>query len=478
MKQLLATIFLIFLNVMLFAHPWKPNHFVIIDTDGGFDDFRAINLLLASPDVRVLAITASDGVLDAEQVYKKVKSLICELHHEGILTGMLDDSANRVKNCQPALDFSWGCLIGDQIHVPSSIEIVDYILKNTREKITFISLGGLGTVAACLNELDSFKLRTKRIIWAGDGQMNDENFNYTINPASFLSITENQAIPLHIVNGNIGKAVYNQQFMETVYSINNSCATNIVRSLQQASTPYALHWYDETIALYLHFPDFFVTDTSPTFFSHNFLLQAISELPVLVQQILSGRITNQNQVLSYFPLDTLFYQEDVRSIITKTISRYGTEEWVATVLTNELHRHLGVYATIGVKMGIRAREFFGAGVDEMQITSFAGLNPPFSCMNDGLQVSTGATLGHGLIQAKPESNPVPKAEFEYLGQKITIALKDEYRNKIASEIHDLNAIYGLNSNIYWELVRQLALYYWAEWDRNVIFEIQYTQGNF
>jgi inosine-uridine nucleoside N-ribohydrolase len=32
---------------------------VIIDTDGGIDDIRAITMLLASPDVRVLAITVS-----------------------------------------------------------------------------------------------------------------------------------------------------------------------------------------------------------------------------------------------------------------------------------------------------------------------------------------------------------------------------------------------------------------------------------
>ena len=48
-------------------------------------------------------------------------------------------------------------------------------------------------------------------------------------------------------------------------------------------------------------------------------------------------------------------------------------------------------------MGIRAREYFNTGVDEFSAVSFAGSIPPLSCMNDGIQVSTGATPGHGLL---------------------------------------------------------------------------------
>ena len=72
------------ITIQLFSHPWKPNHYVIIDTDGGTDDIRAITMLLASPDVRVLAITVSRGTLDEMTAYIKVKSLLNSFWHEGI----------------------------------------------------------------------------------------------------------------------------------------------------------------------------------------------------------------------------------------------------------------------------------------------------------------------------------------------------------------------------------------------------------
>jgi hypothetical protein len=85
MKKTLLMLVLVFLVTnTLKGHPWKPNHYVIIDTDGGIDDFRAIVMLLASADIRVLGITTSNGVIDAKEAFKKVKSLMVDLHHEGI----------------------------------------------------------------------------------------------------------------------------------------------------------------------------------------------------------------------------------------------------------------------------------------------------------------------------------------------------------------------------------------------------------
>ena len=72
MKCYLLFFFILIAGFSVNAHPWKPKHYVIIDTDGGFDDYRAVNLLLASPDVRVLAIIASDGVLSAVRGSPKI----------------------------------------------------------------------------------------------------------------------------------------------------------------------------------------------------------------------------------------------------------------------------------------------------------------------------------------------------------------------------------------------------------------------
>lgn len=91
-------------------------------------------------------------------------------------------------------------------------------------------------------------------------------------------------------------------------------------------------------------------------------------------------------------------------------------------------------------------------------------------MNDGIQVSTGATLGHGLIKIE-EHQPTASARFTYLGKSINISLRPEYRKKIKDEISQLVHQYGLESDEYWLAVRLNALRYWLEMDRNEMFDI-------
>ncbi|MCK7460838.1 MAG: formylmethanofuran dehydrogenase subunit E family protein [Sphingobacterium sp.] len=120
------------------------------------------------------------------------------------------------------------------------------------------------------------------------------------------------------------------------------------------------------------------------------------------------------------------------------------------VLTSELHGHLGIYAIIGAKMGLYAREILGAGHDELVINSLAGSKPPVSCMNDGLQVSTGATLGHGLISVKQTDKPTPSAAFTYKGKTLTDLLIKPLQKEIDGIIKDAIHSSGGLTEEYWQ----------------------------
>ena len=50
-----------------------------------------------------------------------------------------------------------------------------------------------------------------------------------------------------------------------------------------------------------------------------------------------------------------------------------------------MHRHLGIYAVIGTKMGMRAREHFGAGIDEV-VPAACGVPNGFGGYNRSLHV--------------------------------------------------------------------------------------------
>jgi pyrimidine-specific ribonucleoside hydrolase len=165
------------------------------------------------------------------------------------------------------------------------------------------------------------------------------------------------------------------------------------------------------------------------------------------------------------------YNYDVRPIMDSAIARYGYDEWKAAVMTDEFHGHLGVFSIVGAKMGIKARELFGVGPDMLKVTTYAGNKPPYSCLNDGIQVSTGATLGMGTIYVADDSITQPAAVFEYKDRSIRLSLKKEYLEKVDADIDEGIVKFGLMDDGYWKLIRRNALKYWVEWDRDVIFDV-------
>jgi len=158
--------------------------------------------------------------------------------------------------------------------------------------------------------------------------------------------------------------------------------------------------------------------------------------------------------------------------MNQIIERHGRKEWKIVTLTNEFHEHLGIYSIIGAKMGLRAREYFNVGIDELKIVSYAGSKPPISCLNDGLQVSTGATLGHGTISITHEFSPRPQANFSFKNTAISLILKDEYWEIIKNDVKQGIEQYGNLTDNYWQFIRELAIQYWLEWSRREIFNLK------
>jgi len=192
----------------------------------------------------------------------------------------------------------------------------------------------------------------------------------------------------------------------------------------------------------------------------------------MIIKILSLQTDTECQVFANFPDDPTFFAPDIRPYIPEIIERHGESEWRAAVLTNELHGHLGIYSLIGVKMGIRAREYFNIGVDDMAVLSFAGRKPPLSCLNDGLQVGTGGTLGHGLIIVSDDPQSKPEAIFAFGNRRIRISLKKETAEMVKAAISKAVDLYGNLTEPYWDDIKKKAIQFWLELDRHKIFVIE------
>lgn len=465
-KTLSGLLFIILCSQILFAHPWKPSHYVIIDTDAGMDDLKAINMLLASPDVRVLAIIASGGVMPAEEAYVKVRSLLDQYCHQGLKVGINRNSA--FKEMPLPMTFKWAndaAVSAD--NAENYMEVLSYVLEHEKTPVSFISLASLNTVNRFSENNPVLFSQVKNIIWSNDGIEPLEGFNFELDTSAAMKMLRKET-PVKVI-GYYFPEFYDTILQQKLGDINTPYARKTAELFDsQKDHDFIFGLVDDMIPVYLHFPELFEGDSLGNISFYRPVIEKISDDVICI--ILSGKTVNRNQVFKDIPSDTSYYFADIQEYIPEIITRHGKEEFEAGVLTNELHRHLGIYAIIGVKMGIRAREYFHTGVDEMNVVSYAGSVTPVSCMNDGLQVSTGATAGHGLLKVIND-NGVPEATFTYMDRTINLKLKDDISSEMRNELKEINFIYGLDSNIYWELVRQRAILYWKNLDRHQIFEI-------
>lgn len=473
MKKIIILVLSFTFNLALFSHPWKPNHYVIIDTDGGIDDMKAITMLLASPDVRVLAITVAPGALNTGFAYKKVRSLLNSYYHEGIPVG-INSKCNFISPDFPvALQTEWGAECGSEMkNTQECLNLIKETLLYEKTKISFLCLGGMSTASRALKEIPAFKQQVKEIIWSCGKADYREGFNYKIDVQSADNVLKGD-LPVRLIGDSGEDIFYNEKILKEISDIPTVYAKKIsgfFRSEVVKNHKYSYTGNDEMVALYLHYPDLFQNDTKSNYFTT--IQGKYTVLRENSLKILAGETVARNQVIKEFSADPSSYYTDIEPFVTDIIRKFGMDEWISGVIANELHRHLGVFAIIGVKMGIRAREYFNTGVDEFKVTSFAGSVPPLSCMNDGIQVSTGATPGHGLLSVSKDTVTSPVTEFTYLNRKIRLTLKPEISKKISSELKEINFIYGLDSNIYWELVRKNTIKYWLNLDRHEIFIIE------
>ena len=471
MKRLLQIALLVLIGGTMAAHPWKPTHYVIIDTDGGIDDMRAISLLLASPDVRVMGITASGGALSAGGAWIKVRSMLNAFHHEGLPVGINRGSSPAARNLPLPEAMKYGDERGlDPSSAEGHIDLITRLLANEPSKISFIALGSLNTAYSAWIKIPAFRAQVKQLVWSSNSLSELSGFNYELDPDAAGNLLASD-LPVRVIGAARG-LFYDDSLLGKL----QSCPTRYGRMAGStfgsaaASHDFLFRATDEMAALWLQFPDLFEAEGSENRSFHQ--PSAGAPLPENYMKMMRGETVERNQVIRAIPTDPAFYFEDLQPYVTEIIERHGIDEWTSGVLGNELHRHLGVYAIIGVKMGIRAREYFNTGVDEFCMTSYAGKQQPLSCMIDGLMVSTGSTPGHALLEVVDSGTPSPSAIFRYKDVTIKLTLKPEVAAKIASELREYNFVYGLDSNIYWELVRKSAIRYWRDFSRHEIFIIE------
>ncbi len=474
-KKHIFTILFLVLSLNIFAHSGKPKYHVIIDTDGAIDDMRAITILLANNDVRVLGITCSQGSLLPQEVYGKVTSLMSAFYCEGIPVGLSSQTDFELPAWYDfAKNVNWNSQFqSDAKNAIKSDYLLENITKNYKSKITLIALGSLKTYADWIRKNPQIAEKIDRIIWYNNHEIK-KGFNYKASPESYEFI-KNSGILLEIVA--ISDKPVNMLYISELKKYNSIYSKQIIdvhsqKIVEKKIMEKHLKFFDDFVSMYLTMPLFFSKkqqeNTNFIYFDKSipdiFLYQTIGDL------LLSATQAN-NRVFISFPTDTTLYLPDYAKILSSTVEKYGLIEWKAVAMTNEVHGHSGIYSIMGAKMGVRAMEYFNVGVNNMFVTTFVGHKPPLSCFNDGVQISTGATVGQGLIAVSDSISKIPSAIFEFNGKKVHISLKKEIAEQMQNAIKTGIKTHGLLTDKYWLYIEKLAIKYWAEYDRHDIFVI-------
>lgn len=102
------------------------------------------------------------------------------------------------------------------------------------------------------------------------------------------------------------------------------------------------------------------------------------------------------------------------------------------------HGHLGPYLVVGYRMGVIANKVLSNNPFSKEVIVGTGIKPPLSCIIDGIQISSGCTLGKGNISVQSEGTP--KAHFTCNGKHIEIILKSSIQQDIDNNVTEDNMI--------------------------------------
>lgn len=99
----------------------------------------------------------------------------------------------------------------------------------------------------------------------------------------------------------------------------------------------------------------------------------------------------------------------------------------------EFHGHGGPFLILGVRMGILALRLLDAqGWFDLRCSVSLPWRPPDSCVIDGIQYSTGCTMGKHNIEVEEKEGIA--ADFNKMGEHVRIILRKEIIEKIRNTL--------------------------------------------
>jgi pyrimidine-specific ribonucleoside hydrolase len=456
---------------------------LIVDTDLATDDVRALAFLLACPSVRVEAVVTSGEGRTPETSALRLLQILKHLNRPDLPVGTGTPADAPAPPWRAVVDsLAWSSLapVREESFEPAAA-VLRRTLSASGHGMVYLCLGPATNLAALLRDEPRLTHRIEEVWFYGSAPESGEAcWNRDADPESARTLFGSGLPVLSVRLGEADTFPLDEEVFSRL-GCSQAPAARLLSALfdspearEKIREKHFLAW-DEAVALCASSPGlatFEPVKGTPVQVLARWNRQAGRALLLDVLEGGGGRPLPETPpvVLAAFPSAPDQFRADVRDSVSRIVSRHGGEEWRAALLTNELHGHLGTFSLVGVKMGIRARERLGAALDEVEVLSFAGSEPPLSCLNDGLQASTGATVGRGTIRVEGAGGPRAEAEFVRGPERLRLRLKDSVRRRIEEDIRAAVEQCGNLTPEYFREIRRLSIRHWEEMDRAEIFE--------
>ncbi|MCW3981847.1 MAG: formylmethanofuran dehydrogenase subunit E family protein [Candidatus Bathyarchaeota archaeon] len=114
----------------------------------------------------------------------------------------------------------------------------------------------------------------------------------------------------------------------------------------------------------------------------------------------------------------------------------------------DFHGHFGPFLVIGVRIGLIGKKHMeGSAFDSVRVKASLPLRVPFSCVVDGIQVSTRCTIGNQRLSVENSEEVYVEFESEGCSERVSIALRksifDRLKSQLAGKNFDDRSVRGL-----------------------------------
>jgi len=403
-----------------------PN--IIIDTDMGLDDVRAIFALLADSACTVRGIVTIEGSASLGRGTDNLIGLLEKIDMDDV---PVYRGLRRPGAAPPPWRGTADALAGNPFPPPRIIAARDAskglhdLIAGSETPPRYLALGPLGNLAA----LEPAAIEMIESIWipAVFDQDRLEGWNLSFDPESVRKVLS-RAGSVVIVDVGLARSLDARSILDSVDG--SSTAAHWIEGLGSASEGH-LMIYDEIAAIAAARPG--LTDIDPARYKivrggdETFRLERTDGGTIRIARIKDPGAALRELVSLWERMEESDHHE-----------HHAAPEGLHTdpsQLLKTFHGHLGPYVVLGYRMGrIALRELHSAGHFGLSSVVHSVLKQPESCLIDGVQLGSGCTLGKRNIEIEATAGPA-FAEFESeRGERITISLREDIPRLIAGLI--------------------------------------------